>query len=259
VRRSAPEGAYVGLAGSAVAIELVERQAMISKNGTAAAADSCSDSSSSCSSDANGGASSMALLSQRPLAPAALPVSTVPAAVSVTNGMSGGGAAMVAASGGGAAAVTANGAGRYGGRNGRGNQDPNGIRVALTAGLEDSAGGKPGAGPTDANRSDLEVARGGGGASAGGAGGRGVTFGSRGSVGGGGAGGGPAGGVEGERTWRTVLRAVMMRALEIVGMQLRTLLILGMFGLECYWAYGLIRYRGGWQVRRLEQREGLRS
>lgn len=52
----------------------------------------------------------------------------------------------------------------------------------------------------------------------------------------------------GKRTWRQFCRAVLDWLVDVLVMQLRTLLILGMFGLECYWAYSLILYRGGWQV-----------
>ncbi len=52
----------------------------------------------------------------------------------------------------------------------------------------------------------------------------------------------------GKRTWRQFWRAVLDWLVDVLVMQLRTLLILGMFGLECYWAYSLILYRGGWQV-----------
>ncbi|KAG2484570.1 hypothetical protein HYH03_016613 [Edaphochlamys debaryana] len=75
---------------------------------------------------------------------------------------------------------------------------------------------------------------------------------SRGGTGGGaavglGAGGGAVGGDE-PRTWRSIAWAVLYWLYDVVCMELRTLLVLGMFGLECYWAYSLILYRGGWQL-----------
>ncbi|EFJ45076.1 hypothetical protein VOLCADRAFT_118464 [Volvox carteri f. nagariensis] len=250
---ASPGNGYVGLASSnARAIELAECQAMIPKISSVGGAGNgrLQDG----GGGGGGGHSDSSSYSTNPPAHVNLaPAPTLPAVVTVTvTGLSG------TSGGGGGASHSVNGSGsRWGSMilARMGKRDPNGIRVALTSGLVDSAGGggdaKPGCEPIrdmDVElycTSDLDP-----GSSCSANGGANWALDPAAAAPAGGSGGVSTGGAAagGESRWRGVLRAVVSRALDILGMQLRTLLILGMFGLECYWAYGLIRYRGGWQL-----------
>ncbi|KXZ42770.1 hypothetical protein GPECTOR_119g401 [Gonium pectorale] len=197
---------YASLPGDAGAVEMAERQAMIPKSSGAARNLGLvfGEAASYGGAGETGGAM--------------LPVSTVPADAQDPTS-----AARAA-------------------RKGRpGRADPEGMRVALTAGLAGSSPGPSGTFDLEASGPDeLEDP-----------GPRGATLGSRAAAaaaGGRASEGGRRGGGEEEGSWRAWFRAVLSRALDILWMELRTLLILGMFGLECYWAYSLILYRGGWQL-----------
>ncbi|GIL80893.1 hypothetical protein Vretifemale_9940 [Volvox reticuliferus] len=241
---SLASGGYVGLAGSAGALELAEYQAMIPKASASAFSNGAPLSRGSEASSRN--AAQQPFVNVIGLQTATLPVSSPPIAALAPTFIGSGTSAS------GRGSSTTKGVGLPDLPQGRsGKQDPNGIRVALTAGFEDSSdaagnGFKPRSDPVKelCDASDLDPRSG--------SHSNGLTLDARAAMaagrasGGGGAALGDVSGVE--RTWRTVLWAVLLRALEILGMQLRTLLILGMFGLECYWAYGLILYRGGWQL-----------
>lgn len=244
-------GGYANLAGGVGAVEMSERQAMIPKHSGHVEGGSTS------SSDGT----PQAYVNATALEMAPLPISTAPPSVAV--------AAL------GGTETVANGVSRPAVWLGRSKHDPNGIRVALTAGLEDSSGdgaaAKPAASNNGTKASSESVSRlnldlhststlrpdaskpGIKGSNDTGEGSR-MTLEARTSgvslrtAVGASASSTMAATEGGERTWRTLLKAILYRALEILGMQLRTLIILGMFGLECYWAYGLILYRGGWQV-----------
>eukprot|EP00198_Chlamydomonas_reinhardtii_P011039 XP_001700376.1 predicted protein [Chlamydomonas reinhardtii] len=277
---AAASGAYMGLPGgggggaggsaSAVEMELMERQAMIPKTGPASGA-------------SPGGGSPAALpVSSSPLPPGGIGVNGAngdTAVVTVATGMGGRAGHKAGGGGGGGGGGGLLGRLKAGGIAVR--RDTSGMRAALTAGMADSAGaagaggGGGGGGGGDelfTLESDEEVEAGRGmglelaeagaagpGSSPGGMGG--LTLGERAAAaaagrrvtGGGLEGGGELGGgvvavPSGGRTWGGWWRGVGAWALDVLGMQLRTLLVLGMFGLECYWAYGLILYRGGWQV-----------
>ncbi|KAG2424124.1 hypothetical protein HXX76_014798 [Chlamydomonas incerta] len=272
---AAASGAYMGLpgggggAGSAAAaeMEMMERQAMIPKTGPPSGA-------------SPGGGSPAMLPVSSPLPPGGLGGDGAHgdgAVVAMATGV--GGRAGYKAGGGGGGGLL----GRLkGGGGGAARRDPGGMRAALTADMADSSGARgPGGGggggddvftlesdeEVEAGRGmGLELAEAGGagpagGSPGGGSSGGGLTLGDRAAAAaagrratggglelGGELGGGVVAVPSGGRTWGGWARAVGAWAADVASMQLRTLLVLGMFGLECYWAYGLILYRGGWQL-----------
>ncbi|GLI60703.1 hypothetical protein VaNZ11_002796, partial [Volvox africanus] len=245
---SLASGGYVGLAGCAGALELAECQAMIPKASVSAfSKEAPLNRGSEASSRIMAPQTSVNVIA---LQTATLPVSSPPMLALAPPLVNSGTSASSRGS-----RIT-NSVGLPDLRQGSsGKQDPNGIRVALTAGFEDSsdsAGGglKP---RLDAVRElDLELCDDSDRDPRSGSSSNGLTLEARAAMATGRASGGGSAAVAAlsgsECTWKTFLWGVLLRGLEILGMQLRTLLILGMFGLECYWAYGLILYRGGWQL-----------
>ncbi|PNH06194.1 hypothetical protein TSOC_007458, partial [Tetrabaena socialis] len=236
--RGGGHGGYMGLAGGAV--EMAERQAMIPK--AAPPPPPVVVAAVGAGGGASGGGASGGL-GAGPLGPGggSLPISTAPSAAELAPG---------GASGGGWGARKGGSSSVGGGGRGPARRDDGVLRVALTAGLRGSGGSGPygSAGPEASydgselyDESDLFPVGSGGGS--------GATLALRMTASGGGVGGG-AGAAEGgeARTWRSLAWAVGCWVADVLWMQLRTLLVLGMFALECYWAYSLVLYRGGWQV-----------